>query len=795
MDINLEDVEIIEGNRNNLEIKIIVNSEENENNKYLLYFPYEKPPNEANWLLDLELAYHVFQTDKESLYLEELGIENTYRDIVSKHIKFFESRDRRKKLKEIIDTDKSLTLDRILQVVFNSPKEATLNNYLLVYLKALAENKEKRIDNELGKYNLAEFFWSRIKKSFNYQSENPSIYEFAIEIFTSTSSLGRISVLTNETSILLSDWKDSDLYRDSYRELSNRISQELSIPDKLKSVNIKNLVDEDHYEVIDKDIILYLNEEICNERISVEIVDDLIKRRSRTFWFREYEYHYACLKNASKILDLIPKHREAIFSTIDSGITDYAENLFKVDQVYRKFIWAYLKTDQERCFRNLYEKIEKIYSNDWLLTIGNRWQSSVVDRMKWPINTNNTQRSFFKTHVHPYIKKKTRVVVVISDAMRYECAEELSRKIQIEKRFKASIESMIGSLPSYTQLGMASLLPRKQSITVKEGSDSILVDDVISVGIEGRKKILENYTRCRATAIQAEKFLNLENGREFVKSYDVIYIYSNVIDKKGDDKSTESKVFEAVEEEIENLLRLTKKIAAFNGYKIIITSDHGFLYQHEPVEEGDFTEPDINGQIWKENRRFVIGSSLRTDDSCKSFNGVDLGLQSDVDVLIPKSINRLRIKGSGSRFVHGGATLHEVTIPIIKISHKRKDTIRKVNVSIIKTTDRISSNLFKISFIQDKAVSDIVRPRIIRAWISASSERISDYFEYEFDIMESSLRDREVIHIFNLSPNLSSQHNNQQVKLFLEELIPGTTKSNPYKEYLFTLHTMLPTDF
>ena len=119
MDINPVGVVIIEGNRNNLEIKIIVNSEENENNKYLLYFPYEKPPNEANWLLDLELAYHVFQTDKESLYLEELGIENTYRDIVSKHIKFFESRDRRKKLKEIIDTDKSLTLDRILQVVFN----------------------------------------------------------------------------------------------------------------------------------------------------------------------------------------------------------------------------------------------------------------------------------------------------------------------------------------------------------------------------------------------------------------------------------------------------------------------------------------------------------------------------------------------------------------------------------------------------------------------------------------------------------------------------------------------------
>jgi hypothetical protein len=46
-----------------------------------------------------------------------------------------------------------------------------------------------------------------------------------------------------------------------------------------------------------------------------------------------------------------------------------------------------------------------------------------------------------------------------------------------------------------------------------------------------------------------------------------------------------------------------------------------------------------------------------------------------VEVQIPKSINRLRLKGSGSRFVHGGASLQEVVIPVLKINKKRQSDV------------------------------------------------------------------------------------------------------------------------
>ena len=55
---------------------------------------------------------------------------------------------------------------------------------------------------------------------------------------------------------------------------------------------------------------------------------------------------------------------------------------------------------------------------------------------------------------------RTKAVVIISDGMRYEIAHEpLPSRIRSEDRLMHRCRRCFGSLPSYTQLGMASLLP------------------------------------------------------------------------------------------------------------------------------------------------------------------------------------------------------------------------------------------------------------------------------------------------------------------------------------------------
>ena len=155
-------------------------------------------------------------------------------------------------------------------------------------------------------------------------------------------------------------------------------------------------------------------------------------------------------------------------------------------------------------------------------------------------------------------------------------------------------------------------------------------------------------------------------------------------------------------------------------------------------------------------------------------------------MLVPKSINRLRVKGAGSRFIHGGASLQEIVIPLVKVTKKRQDTTTNVEVDIIKSTDKITTNILAVSFIQQGLVTEQVLPRTVRATIYAEDgEILSDQFRYNFDIEEGS----------ELLSKASGKYKNQRVKLVLEEPVEGTTKWREYKAYLYTLNISFTNDF
>jgi uncharacterized protein (TIGR02687 family) len=396
------------------------------------------------------------------------------------------------------------------------------------------------------------------------------------------------------------------------------------------------------------------------------------------------------------------------------------------------------------------------------------------------------------------VKKGQRLFVVISDALRYECGWEYFKTIQKEKRYSGEMNYLVASLPSYTQLGMASLLPHNE-LSFKPGSDGVLINGQSTQGVQSRAKILEKNAGVPATAINAEEFMAMNastEGRDFVKKYNLIYIYHNHIDKTGDDKISQDKVFNAVNDEIEYLVDVVKKIASMNGNHMFITSDHGFLFQSKELDSSDFIIDAINGNKWKETRRYVIGRSLKSNGSVKYFTEKQLNLAGDAEVVIPKSINRIRLQGSGSKFVHGGATLQEVVIPLIKVSKTRQDTTRYVDIDIIKHSDRITTNTLIISFLQTELVSEKVLPRKLRIAIYAEDgEKLSNQHIYTFDVTEGIERQREVKLNFYMSSKASNEYKNQRVKLVMEEPVEGTTKWKEYKSFNYTLNISFTTDF
>jgi hypothetical protein len=181
----------------------------------------------------------------------------------------------------------------------------------------------------------------------------------------------------------------------------------------------------------------------------------------------------------------------------------------------------------------LRDRIEDGYAGWFLPQLSSSW-GKVAEGGKcllgrWQIDGVSNQHDFYAQVAAPIFDAGAkRLFVVISDAFRFEAAEELTRELNAKSRVKASVSAMLGVLPSYTALGMASLLPHK-SLAYKLNSNlDMTADGMIASTVEQRSAIL---ARHGGVGVKAEDILALgkEKGREFVRPHRLVYIYHDRI--------------------------------------------------------------------------------------------------------------------------------------------------------------------------------------------------------------------------------------------------------------------------
>lgn len=289
----------------------------------------------------------------------------------------------------------------------------------------------------------------------------------------------------------------------------------------------------------------------------------------------------------------------------------------------------------------------------------------------------------------------------------------------------------------------------------------------------------------------------VDETREIARNHDVMYLYHNRIDAVGDKRDTEERVFEAVDEAFDELLKLIKKLANANANNILITADHGFIYQNSELDESDYLSVVPDGQnIIDSDRRFVIGQQLHKQNSLKSFTSAQAGLSGDVELQIPKSINRLRKKGSGSRYVHGGTSLQEIVVPVIKINKKRTSDVRRVEVSIVRGGNQvITSGQLTVKLYQKEPVTEKVQARTLRVGLyTRNGKLISDSHDITFDLTAENERDREKSVRLILSKDADG-FNNQNVYVRLLEREDGTSHDVEYDSLEYLLRRSFTSDF
>jgi uncharacterized protein (TIGR02687 family) len=781
---------------NELGTKVRIVREPNPEARFLVYVPTVRPADADNWLLDLLLQAYEYKADKASLALQEVGLPHEFHHLAEEHAAFFRSEKRIQALKEQIhkeDQDREIRL-KMMAILAGTAVE--VDAMLLHFLSTTAETELfDPVTESFDSAGLVTYFWREVERVFGYTSATPSLRDFAVSLFRGANPLDP-ATLHQHARVFLQRWKDSQAYSASFALWSRRMEQDLQIAVALDSADDKaTLGDSDTFELFEKFTLHKLCQAFQKGATAVELRAAIQKRRS-SFWQTQHQDGYAALDHAVELRELLASV-ELKVDSVATGVSRYLTSWWRIDMAYRRGMLHLRRYGQIQVMGQIAQWMEKAYVNNFLLPLNDRWSDHVCRLAEWECEGLAPQRSFFDTYVKPFLNKGQKVFIIISDAFRYEAAAEFAQRLRSANRWTAEVDSLFGSLPSYTQLGMASLLPGKRwGVDGKTGN--VTLDGRSASGTMNRSEILHGACDARATALQAEEFLELNSktdGRALMRDNEVIYIFHNHIDKVGDAAYTEAKTFDAVEQTFDELESIIKKVANINGSNMLITSDHGFLFQQDDIDDNDMTKLPGAEEWTYRGQRFAFGKGITPDTKIKIFSSASLGLDGDWSAAFPLSLSRLPIPGAGKRYVHGGMSLQEILVPVIRVHKARTDDTGKVEVELTRVPSKITTGQISISLFQDKPAIDKVLPRILRIGIFAKDGTVlSEIKTQSFDSKETEARLRETPVLLTLS-HAADAFNNRDVDIRLEETVPGTSQIVTYKIHSIRLQKPFASDF
>lgn len=703
---------------------------------YLIYAPFPEPEAEDNHLEDTLLYSKRFYADRAALLCADLKIQEEYKWLIEKHRKLFRS-------KRFIQRFRDLEIDRfdeesILTGLLCAVCQTRTCSFDEAVCALLMEDslEHNALFEKFSSCGLEEAFWAFCEGQFGYSDAAPSLERFVVTLFvTYTDRYMRealpdawkpfVSSRPGSVIAFMDDLMNSVLYRDRFDTLSAHVARRLQAEAVLAACPPEALVNCDTFLEIDRVLIRWLTERLLAEdvgaRLEASSIPEICRKRIRLHFGRRTMTVYQMLENAYQLLLAASYSCPDRFSEI---IEQYRSGDWLTDQAYRKFYRAYDQLDGIEGFEPLRELAENVYANEYLARQLPRWNAGMEEQDA--LDALPLQRDFYQKFV-----KNTgeRTVVIISDAMRYEAGRELFAKMQEEPRcISSKLELMLSTLPSCTPLGMAALLPHHA--LEMTGSFQVLVDGKRCSDTASRQKILQ----CACPGGVCVRYddirsLKKEGLREILTGKQVVYIYHNQIDARGENLQTENEVFTACEEAIEELMALIQRISVSgNTYRFLVTADHGFLYKRDRLSEGDKIS-GVNGKAALLDRRFIVSDEAIAGEGVQNFPlGRFLGNEDSRVVSVPVGGSVFQLPAGGANYVHGGSSPQEMLLPVLDIKMERGHVeTRAAQITLISIVRIIRNLMTTLDFLQTEPVSDIVKAASYRVFfVSETGERVSN---------------------------------------------------------------------
>ena len=730
---------------------------------YLIYAPFSKPPVRDNHLEDALLYSKRFFADRASLLLVDLGIDPMHRNLIQKHIKFFAAKERTQRFYDLeIGQFTSENVEIGLMSALCRTRTASFDEVVRCILTGDALENNKLLA-ELAKYDLTAAFWRICSEQFGYADSQPSLEKLTISLFVTYTEKflhGELppawksfsAVKPGNVIAFVDSLMNNVLYLDKFDELSASVANWLNLRSVMEKTGVEAWADCDAFAQIDQHMIRWITEKLLQEDRTASLggvsIPAICQARRKKHFGPCCQDEYLMLESAhALVLAATYKCKEGL-----KAITErYLADDYQIDRQYRAFYYHYDRLAEPAPFEKLRDRVENIYTNEYLGKVTVGWNAGLLKEADWAAVL-PLQRRFYDQFIRG---GKDRVVVILSDALRYEVGQELFARMQDDAKCSATLKAMLGVLPSYTKLGMAALLPHK-ALEIGDGG-KVQIDGQSCDDLKQREALLKQAVpNSRCIQFDEVKSMKKTELREVFTGMEVVYVYHNQIDSRGDKPNTENEVFNACAEAVDEIFQLIKRLSTnANTHHFLVTADHGFIYKRDKLQESDKISLST-AQHAVVNRRFILSEEPVQGDGIAAVGlGQVLGRADSRSVSFPIGANVFKIAGGGQNYVHGGSSPQEMILPVLDVKmEKGRVETRNAQVVLISMVHKITNLIASLDFMQPEPVSDEIRATSYRIFfVAGDGEKISNEFIHMADMKELDPQKR----IFRLRFNFKNR--------------------------------------
>jgi uncharacterized protein (TIGR02687 family) len=707
---------------------------------YLVYYPAAKPKDAENWLEDISLYSEEYYADSVALTMRKLNLASTdLRGVVEKHIHFFDSQVRVDQFnKKISPTDETSPMDfelGMMSVLAKNPDYSTLDYVLREIIFDDLDGGEEY--QALEKYGFKDLFWQLVGEHFSYSGlcevkelrQTLLLTAMAKKVpFTISTPILSSKIMKNEAIDAIIFVNQMLMQDKRYEELDKAVYTELRIGELMAPKGIDSVGQCDVFSEFDgfvsSSIISALSKGSYDYDSYLNVVNnDRVGSKWYSDYSNEYNFILAIIDFYKKVEIEIPEGKDA-----EQYIHDYAGKYWVVDNAYRHLITAYMNfsdpTDEETA---IVKDADNRYETKFLAKLGSTFSNSLKTKEPdYSFGSVKPSIDFFRNNLNKGAKKQ---FVIISDALRYEVAQDLVTAINQKENFKgrANLTYQVTTLPSITMFGMAALLPHQ---TISYVGKQVLADGKPTNSTLARDGVLKQASEGFA-AIQYETIVGMNKTelREYMKDKSLVYIYHDTIDNAGE--HDEGKVFPMCERAIEEIVSLINKL--YNVLQIsnyYVTSDHGFIYRNRKIGESTKYPSIAFMNIDDYSGRYAIVDDSTELAFTNKFSMSYLGACKST-VMVPYGYDLFKKAGGGIQYIHGGASLQEIITPIVTLSEMRAtksgETSEPVKVMLKSVNRKIMNKSFHLQFEQMEKVGDKRTPASVKVYfIDENKNVISD---------------------------------------------------------------------